>query len=1039
TSDCGAIQDVYTNHHWQPEGYTSQVTRAQAVAWTIKAGTDVDCNGSDYNVVNGYTDTTQGTPGTAVPDGPVFEAIRQGILTENDVNVVLTRAFTVRMRTGEFDTTPWDGYSFANQIAPVVDNEQGPNPEAQDQHQLTAQKASEEGAVLLKNEKADPADAAPILPLDKATQNNIVLLGEFSDTEVHGDYSPTSTYVNDTVEDALNAYLETHTPPGGTLTQHDGVVQPAKPSLGAVGFLGASGTLLSTVALGAPGVMTSTDWNPSGFAMFSPDPSFPYGVDPVNAQPNGSFSITAPIPAGTTRIALSSGGNPPAGGTIPSSFDVSDGATTVASTVLAQGPGSPGSVNIAWGEFNFVIPVTLPNTWSEPVAYSGPADGDSHTLTFTYQNNAATGVVADVLPSLRDAITDADAVIVVAGTTTSDSAEESDRQGSIALPRQQADLINAAAALNQNTIVWLQAVGQVDIEPFKDNVPAIFWSTYNGEYQGRTVPKTIFGDVNPSGKLAFTYYEDPVRDLAVTTDYTMTPTGEAPRGALDNPPQPRLGRTYQYFTGPVTYPFGYGLSYSDFTLSGAALDKTAVTPNDTINVTVDVRNNSTVAGQEVVEVYAISPKAADPLYPDKQLKGFAKVALAGGESKTATVPIKVSDLWFWDAADSAREYEPGAWQLQVGTSSDLGAQGSATGGTTLPFTLSGTLTPALDQVVAVADGTVLNVKAPGSALHANLSATLADQSFIDLAASGVEVAYTSSDPAVAQVDSAGTVTPAGAGSAQITAAVTAYGATKSDTFPVIVYDGSFGATSGSTTTTIQAKQVNLADSTVGLAEASAPAGVQLAASVPGDASAAITYSIAPMDTNTAGAAVTAGGVLTATALGSVRVTALANVGGVYYSHTATVTIGAVGASAVDSKIAEAEAAVADPGGYTASSVAAVTAAVAAARAVLADPAATQAQATAASAAIDAAVAGLAPKGDVAPLAALAAAAEALAADPNLTPASAAALTAAAAAARALAATPNDASAAQVRQASDAITAAFAGAATNPPQQPPASS
>jgi len=851
---------------------------------------------------------------------------------------------------------------------------------------------------------------------------------------VHGDYSPTSTYVNDTVQDAFEDYFGIGgASPTGTVTQNDGVVLPAKPSLGSVRFLDAGSTVLGTAPLAAPGAIASTDWAPSGLSLWAPyDPAFPYGVEPASTALSGEFTLTANVPTGTTQIQISSGGNPSAGGVTRLSFNVAEGVTPVASSVLAEGPGSPGSINLSFGEFNFVIPVTVPDTYGPAVPYSGAADDAEHVLTFTYQNSAATGVI---LGPVAAQISAADAVVVVIGTGTSDSGEEADRQASIDLPRQQADLVNAAVALNPNTVVWVQSIAQVDINLFKDNVPAIFWSTYNGEYQGPTVPKTVFGDVNPSGKLAFTWYEDPVRDLPVTVDYTMTPTGSAPRGNVANPPQPRLGRTYQYFTGPVTYPFGYGLSYSDFTYSGVALDRSSATPNDTVTLSVDVKNESAVAGQEVVEVYAISPKAADALYPDKQLKAFTKVSLSAGQQRRVTIPIKASDLWFWNDAAAAREYEPGTWQLQVGGSSDLSAQGSATGGVTRPLALSGTLAPALDQVVAVADGTALNVKAPGSAIHANLSATRTDQSFIDLAGPDATVAYTTSDAAVAVVDAEGAVTPVGAGAAQITATVTAYGATKTDTFPVIVYDGSYTFTGGSNTTTIQASQLDFADATVALTAVTSVAGVQLAASVPGAATASISYTIAPMDTNTAAATVTPAGVLTAARLGVARVTALANVGGVNYSHTATITIGTIGATVLKAAIGSAEASGYSSGAYTADSAAAVQAAIDEAKALLTDPSASQAQVADAEQALADAIAALTPRGDVGPLTGLTAAAEALAADPNLTDESVAALRSAATAAQELIAAPENASEAAISVALGKLNSAIAGAKGKTPSAP----
>lgn len=177
-------------------------------------------------------------------------------------------------------------------------------------------------------------------------------------------------------------------------------------------------------------------------------------------------------------------------------------------------------------------------------------------------------------------ISDADAVIYFAGTRPGENGYFEDSDGiSLDLPNSQAESINKSAELNENIIVYIQAVSQVNIEPFKDNVKGILWSTYNGQAQGNAAGRILFGEVNPSAKLPFTWYTN-VSDLADIKDYTIrTEDGGN-------------GRGYQYFKGAVTYPFGYGKSYSSFVYSNISIDKTSVTPNDTITVEFDVKNTS---------------------------------------------------------------------------------------------------------------------------------------------------------------------------------------------------------------------------------------------------------------------------------------------------------------------------------------------------------------------------------------------------------------------------------------------------------------
>ena len=446
----------------------------------------------------------------------------------------------------------------------------------------------------------------------------------------------------------------------------------------------------------------------------------------------------------------------------------------------------------------------------------------------------------------------------------SDSSEDEDR-ANIELPRGQAELVKTVAELNPRTVAWIQAISTVDIEPFKDSAAAIVWSTYNGMYQGDTVGRILFWTANPSGKLPFTQYAD-VEQLADARDYTMTPTDG------------RAGRTYQYFTGDVTYPFGHGLSYSQFEYENLQLDRSRVDVNGKLTVSVDVRNTSDVDGAEVVQLYVSSPKADRATRPDAQLKGFTKVSVPAGETRRVELEVDATDLWFWDTTADQKSYELGRWDLWVGPSSDASESlGSS-------FVLSGTLKPSIGVVAAVPDGVVLNTETPGNVIHANLSATRNDDSFYDLAK--VDVEYVSSDPDVAQVDRDGTVRPVGAGVAQITATVAADGDRESTTFPVVVRSGAVVVDGD---VTLHERLVSFPDQDVRWTDARRV--VSLAASVvPAAAGATYTYRVALNEDNTAGATVTPEGLLRATTKGEVRVTVVADVAGVKYSRTATVTV-----------------------------------------------------------------------------------------------------------------------------------------------------
>lgn len=836
TSDCDAVRDVWQpiNHNWTPPGASSPLTAPEAVAWTLKAGVDLDCMDQDY---------------------PTYleQSYTQGAVTEADMDVSLVRTFTLRMRTGEFDPAdkvPWrnDHYTIANQVSSV-------------DHLATSRQMSDQAAVLLKNDRHRRTGGAA-LPLTAKDTKRVVVVGPLATTEVHGDYSPTRVAESSNALQGIQKAVR-QAAPGASVTyipgmNKSGLENKRKPSIGArvapaagqaatpaaVRFLDDSGAELGRVT--PETILRSEKF--SGWRGVQPwsNPATAYDTMQTLGAWGGWFDTDVDVPAGTTRVEVVQGGS----------------ATTLA--------GGRFDVRLGGREGKVVAQVAAPGT-AQGAAYAGPTGRQQ--LSFVYENDS---FVPELTPEQQQTIRDADAVVTYVGTIAgndstnpkiagnpSDSSEDEDRPN-VDLPRGQADLVRTVARLNPRTVAWIQSVSTVDIEPFKNDAAAIVWSSYNGMYQGDTVGRVLFGLVNPSGKLPFTQYAD-IEQLADPRDYTMTPTGG------------REGRTYQYFTGNVSYPFGHGLSYSRFAYSNLKLKRPQVDVNGTLEVAVDVRNTSRVDGDEVVQLYVTSPKASSKLRPDTQLKAFKKVVVPAGATRTVTLKVNAQDLWFWDVRGGRKSFDLGRWGLHVGPSSDA-SQGVRAG-----FTLAGRLHPQIGTVAAVSDGVVLNTEAPGNVIHANLSATRNDDSFYDL--TKVRVSYASSNPRVARVDSTGAVRPVSAGNAQITATVWADGSAKSTSFPVVVRTGALKDGE----VVIGDRQVSFADQLVSVRDARR--GVWLRAAVtPAAADATYSFRVAPNEVNTAGASVTKDGRLIATRRGIVRLTAVATVGGKVYSRTASITV-----------------------------------------------------------------------------------------------------------------------------------------------------
>jgi beta-glucosidase len=362
-------------------------------------------------------------------------------------------------------------------------------------------------------------------------------------------------------------------------------------------------------------------------------------------------------------------------------------------------------------------------------------------------------------------IKNADLVIVFAGTDENVASEGHDRS-SLAMPGNYDSLISQVSALgNPRTALVIQSDGPVDIGSVRSDFPAILFSGYNGESQGTALANVLFGAANPSGHLDFTWYAGDSQ-LPAMENYGLTP---AQTGGL--------GRTYMYFTGTPTYPFGYGLSYSTFAYSHITAGPARATADGTVHVSFDVTNTGKVAGATVAQLYA-APGFTVPgvQLPRKQLAGFERTAvLRPGQTQRITLAVKVASLSQWDEQALKQVVYDGPYRFQVGAdASDIaGAPTVTVRGTITPRVRYVTVQP--DQVIFkpgdsfsltgknpwIASDTSSSLEQPHATADNIVEAVDNDQSFADL--SRAHVRYTSSDPRVATVNSAGKVTAVGAG------------------------------------------------------------------------------------------------------------------------------------------------------------------------------------------------------------------------------------------------------------------------------------
>jgi hypothetical protein len=273
--------------------------------------------------------------------------------------------------------------------------------------------------------------------------------------------------------------------------------------------------------------------------------------------------------------------------------------------------------------------------------------------------------------------------------------------------------------------------------------------------------KILFGDANPGGKLNVTWHKS-VKDLPDFDNYTL-------RGDGTN------GRTYWYYNKDVSYEFGYGLSYTTFEYSNFSISKKSITPTDKITVSVDVKNTGEVDGDEVVQIYLRTPDSPAALErPIKRLKGFKRVTIPKGQTKTVNIAIDCEDLWFWDAQKDKITFDQGRYVFEIGSSSqDIRGKVEAD--------MNGYYKPVLKTVVAESDQVVLR---PGNSLQTHVTACMSDDRFYDM--KQAKVTYKSNNPSVVKVDEFGKVTATGVGVALVVAYVTVEGTTVSNSFPLKV-------------------------------------------------------------------------------------------------------------------------------------------------------------------------------------------------------------------------------------------------------------
>lgn len=658
----------------------------------------------------------------SVYQSSTISSLNKNLITHADIDRALVNMFTIRMRLGEFD--PQNIVPYAG-IKPSIINDPS--------HNDLALEIATKTPVLLKNNNVAKT-GKKALPLNTGSVKKIAILGPQADKVELGDYSgEIEDRYRSTPIAGVKKYIEQNKLNIEVVSKAGGNTAKRTDFFNMVKF--------STVTKdGAVKEFDATKFDASANGLIT---SARFGMSSVRGIKDGDWTAYNNIDitdVDSIRFNMAVSGD---GGTI----EVRVGSVT--GNIL-----SSKKVTAAQSTGGFFARPQNVSAKLNTLGISGP-----QTIVLVYREAEVAATDKETL----DMAASADVALVFVGTDQSTGREESDRFN-ITLPGNQNELINAIASVNPNTIVVIQGMGMVEIEQFKNNpnISGIIFTGYNGQAQGTAMAKILFGEVNPGGKTSITWYKS-LNDLPDFNDYTL-------RGGNG-----KNGRTYMYFNKDVSYEFGYGLSYTTFEYSNYHISTNSINPNGKVTVSVDVKNTGAVDGDEIVQIYVKTPESPASLQrPIKRLKGFQRVTIPKGQTKTVSIDIDCADLWFWDAQGKQITFDQGKYIFEIGASSkDIKG--------TVEATMSGAYKTVLSTVVIDCNSVVLR---PGDNAQTSVSASMSDDSFYDV--KKATVTYKSNNTAVATVDANGKVTAVNPGTASIFANVTVDGKTVSNSVSVKV-------------------------------------------------------------------------------------------------------------------------------------------------------------------------------------------------------------------------------------------------------------
>lgn len=529
------------------------------------------------------------------------KAVEKGLVSETVIDTAVHRMLVAKFKLGLFD--PEEIVPFANIPTGVV---------CSDAHNTLARKAAQESIVLLKNEDN-------ILPISKNEIKTIALIGPNADNweslvgNYHGTAKNPVTFLKG-LQNKVAPKINIFYAEGAHLSEKKLNLKPI-PSINLETKDGKQGLKAS--------YFNNKDFKGQPVLERIDDQiNFSWQHQPISKELIDNFSVRwegfiIPDATGTYELGV---------------FSKRGMSLKIEGTEITNGNGS-----IHHGKYKTDrLKLEAGKKYSVTVEfYSDESNAEAQLLWAMPEKDLKKEAVKVAQKS--------DIAIVVLGLSQRLEGEGGDRKD-IALPAPQIELLKAVKATGKPVILVLNAGSALAINWAKENVEAILNVGYPGEEGGSAFADVLFGDYNPAGRLPITYYTS-LAELPSFEDYNMK------------------GRTYRYYKGEPLYPFGYGLSYTNFSYSNLEIPAT-VNAGEPIEVAVSVTNTGDRAGDEVVQLYLSDMKASTPR-PAKELKGFERIHLLPNETKVVKFQLSPRQLSMINKKDQ-RVIEPGTFTVFVG-------------------------------------------------------------------------------------------------------------------------------------------------------------------------------------------------------------------------------------------------------------------------------------------------------------------------------------------------------------------------------------